>query len=431
MVMDTRIRDLTTRVATEVKGKATNAALATTNAAVARGAISDSGNRVPNSALRDVDPSTGWPADWTTIGNAGSATVVGLSELPSLAWKIDASTVRVGVVSTFFDVLPGDSYTYSVTARGTLSGVTTYATRVEYRDRNNATVNPTYSVSNTFPGATSTVTVDRKVVVPAGAVKARIIIFTEPATSGSWYLSDVEFRRIPDEIATGYLSDTGLKSTYPVYRIKSGGTYPARIADAVNIFFGDTDPGLAMAAGDYWANPAVTTLGEVTAAVLNQSTALYAAVQATTRGNTVDLPLTPRQEEAAQFKRTGIGGLYGWECPPAATTTLAANIKIPYGWSTGRVRVFFVRTSGATADIRLTRDGAAYRDGAAARSFGSVTNTVSTAASNTIKSVLITSNMDLTMMDSVSVEVQRTGTSSLDTFAAPIFILNAQLEKVA
>lgn len=434
MVMDTRIRDLTTRVATEVKGKASAAALALTNAEVSRNAMGDGTNRVTNAALKDAVG--GLAAGWTRSGPVNATNVVDIADFPGAAWKFDGVGTQIAVYSPFFDVIPGESYAYSGVISGALVGTYFVTFRVEWRNRSNDVISPAFSQNVSLPtGAGEKLPVNTTVIVPQGAVRARLILLNGgAATGGSWYASDIAFRRIPSEIAAGgYLNEASLKGMYPVYRVKSGGAYPARIAGALNIFFGDTDPGLAMAAGDYWANPAATTLSSVAASAADSSSALYSAI--ITAAGVTEVQLSPVPLAGASYGTSGStpNRIFGVELPKSGQPELAASGRIPAGWT--NVRVAFAWVTGAStstaANCRFFVDTTRPRQSTARPLAGQrYTATVPITLTQGVSVFRGGASTPVTEGDEISIYITRDASGTFDTYTGSAIILAVWLEKM-
>lgn len=225
----------------------------------------------------------------------------------------------------------------------------------------------------------------------------------------------------------------GLNGLYLVYRAWNGTSYPTRVSGAVNVFLGPTDPGLLMSGSDYWANPATTTLPAVTAAILDTSSPAFAAVQTVTRGDVVDIPLTPRNTDTVPYMATGVSGasLYGWQMGPDVISGVGGTVSIPYGWNVARVRATFVTSAAGAGDIRFSRSAATFKDDALVGAIADQVHTQVGVTVNRVKSLLLLGDIPLTNMDEVSINVQRVGTSGVDTLPVPIYILSLRLEKVS
>ncbi len=233
-------------------------------------------------------------------------------------------------------------------------------------------------------------------------------------------------------LAVDSATKAALNADYPVKRVWDGTAYPARVPGAVNLFIGPVDPGLAMTSDDVWANPAVTTIAEVVAAVLDPSSAMNAAVKTALVVPSVSIPLTVRNGDTAQFTvAAGLPGFYGWNCPSGAQNRFAGSVKIPDGWNTAAVRIFYIPANSGTGNLRLARAGVAYKSGSPVRAFGVSTNTVVVGPIDSVSSHVVSGSLDVTDMDEISIEVQRTGNSTSDTFTDAIFILSARLERLS
>lgn len=412
MVMDTRIRDLAASVAARLKS---------TNQYLARTADSDGANMVKNSAWKDVDSSTGLPAGWSRTGAQGAASIVQIAPLAGSVWKLDGVGTQVGVYSPYFDVYSGEVYSYIANVRGAPVGTPTYAMRVEFRDRDNGVL-PTFAESFNFPGSAINGIGSTIVTVPEGAVRARIfILHGAAATSGSWYIASVDFRRLP--------SEQSLKSTYVVHRVKSGSSYPARIAGAVNLFIGNTDPGLAMnaAAGDVWANPDNATYAGVAAAMIDtgsdirkamQSESIYVPVSAmlpedSTTPVTI-LGASPDQRVARVMPNTGVSRLLG-------------GIKFPNTWNTVRVKPHFQHnTPSATAGNvgwLLNMTTTPFTAGSSTGTFY-----LANSAMNIVGNGMSTPTA-IPVGTAWSFMVARNGNATLDTFEYPVQFLGVEFIK--
>lgn len=137
---------------------------------------------------------------------------------------------------------------------------------------------------------------------------------------------------------TASATRTSLNNLFLVYRLYSGTSYPARVPGAVNVFLGPVDPGLAMAAGDYWANPGLTTLPAVVAAVQDTGSDLRKAIQA----DSIYVPVTdlvPEDSGVATFTILGSSPNQrgGRVMPSTGVTRLLGGIKVPNTWVSFRV----------------------------------------------------------------------------------------------
>jgi hypothetical protein len=255
-------------------------------------------------------------------------------------------------------------------------------------------------------------------------------IFTAAATADSAAASAADAQT---EL-TGRLSEATLNGLYPVYLVWDGAAYPTRVDGAVNIFFGPTDPGLLMEEDDFWADSAVTTLDAVTAATLDTSTAMYAAVQTVTNGDSVTVPMRARSGESVTYQSVGIAGsgLYGWQLDNTTDEGLSGDVRIPHGWNVARVRIIFVYSTAGTGDIRFERSAVAYRDGGSVSVSVPTFHTAAAGTIDVVKSFLHTGNITLTAYDHVNINIRRMAATSVDdTLDVPIYILGVRLEKVS
>lgn len=242
-----------------------------------------------------------------------------------------------------------------------------------------------------------------------------------------------------DTVTSGLVSNTAsatrvaLNGLYLTYRLWNGTAYPTRVAGTVNIFLGPTDPGLAMGSGDYWANPAVTTLDSVTAAILDTSTPAYSAVQTVTNGNSVTIPVHTRSGETVPYQSVGISGsgLYGWQLDESTDEGLSGDIRIPYGWNTARARIIFVTSAAGSGDVRFGRSAVIYRDGGSVVPIAETFHTVAANAVGIVKSFQHIGDITLTAYDHVNINIRRIGTSAADTLPVPIYVLGVRLDKVS
>jgi hypothetical protein len=148
-------------------------------------------------------------------------------------------------------------------------------------------------------------------------------------------------------------------------RVKSGGTYPARVAGTTNIFIGDTNPGAAMdTTVDVWANPAFTTIDTVVSQANTPSTALNTAIRNVSGGNSIwvsasdahrpDTPLVMLSDETSQS-----GYIADLFVPVLALDDgvgrgLYAVVNTPPGWTTALFDIYWTHLSTSrTGNIRF------------------------------------------------------------------------------
>lgn len=231
-------------------------------------------------------------------------------------------------------------------------------------------------------------------------------------------------------------SDTrlALNAAYPVRLVWDGSAYPTRVPNAVNIFFGPTDPGLLMEPGDYWANPNVTTVAEVVAEVQNPASSLRAAIAAAMSPSAVDVPVSPRDGDVIPLKNVGAAGveMYGYELTADGGLGLSGTVPIPQGWGSARVRIFYyVPASAGAGDVRASRSVATYKSGVAPAVIAEVSNTLAAPTPGVVNSNLISGDIPLVGMTRIAVTVKRNGSSSADTLPSSIFVVGVQLERVS
>ncbi|UDL16442.1 hypothetical protein SEA_ZOOMAN_201 [Microbacterium phage Zooman] len=395
-----------------------------------RTTVADGTNRVPNAFLKDVNPNNGLPAGWARNGLATSSTLADISAYPGTAWKLDGTGAQVGVYSPFFDVVPGETYNYTATIRGALTGTPTAAFRVEYRDAANGVVTQ-FAANAVLPGSAISADVSFIVTIPDKAVKARIyILHGATGTAGSWYVGNIGFRRTAESLLTpgSYLTDANLKGTYLVYRIKSGSSYPARIPGAVNVFIGDTDPGLAMAENDYWANPSATTIAAVAAAILDTGSDIRKAIQ----NDSIYIPASDLWAEDGNTATPTILGTspnqrFARVLPNNVVSRLFSGAKIPNTWNTIRVRPHWQHTtsSAVSGDVAwlFTVTSSPHTAGTTSGTFytdNSAQNVVSPNRSGAFA---------LPLGGIYSIMIARNGTAGGDTFEYPIQLLGIEIIK--
>jgi len=200
-------------------GIAAGTAQTTANAAAAAVLAlptTDLGNRIPNSKLGDVV--SGLPALWSRSGNPAAINAVTIPEIPGTVWKLDGASSQIGVLSSWFDVTPGEVLTYLLTYRGSLTGTATGVARIEWQNTAGTGVG-FFSQNLTLPGAANAST-PLVVPVPADAVKARVfILHASAATAGSWYVRASILRRTIGSEVLGTLQFPGLSAVAGVTKV--------------------------------------------------------------------------------------------------------------------------------------------------------------------------------------------------------------------
>jgi hypothetical protein len=142
---------------------------------------------------------------------------------------------------------------------------------------------------------------------------------------------------------------TGASDTYPVYRLWTGSSYPARIPNTVNIFVGDADPGLLMdPIQDVWANDA-TTIPAVVAEVENTGSELYGAILEVSQTNIFK---GAGEFEVNSSRTAGSRGYYPSAAPTASgmavwlmqdtlSFNVAATFQVPRGWRSVKFNILW------------------------------------------------------------------------------------------
>jgi hypothetical protein len=252
----------------------------------------------------------------------------------------------------------------------------------------------------------------------------------------------VIYDQVTNDIAASYASlvtvinteISNLKAVYTTYRVWNGAAYPARIPGSLNIFFGPTDPGLAMAESDYWANPNVTTLDTVVAEALDSSSELYAAIQdAAATVQTVPIELF---DSGSTILKTVIGAapsrVVGYALPNAGLPALFGFARIPDGWDAVTL-VFRWTTStveaAASTNVRFFADTVAVPTNGAIGVGNRYSGTVAIPISQTNK--LFVENNATTVVggSGFSIAITRDAANAADTYVGDAIILDAWLVK--
>lgn len=150
--------------------------------------------------------------------------------------------------------------------------------------------------------------------------------------------SETSIEDLESLVQSGRLTDIALKSLFVVHRLKTGGVYPPPLPDSVNVFFGDTDPGL-LGTNGYWANPYLTTLSAVVAAVIDTGSDLRKALQA----DSVYVPVSELwPEDSTNSPALVIGSSpnqrVGRQLSQGFVSRLFGGVKIPNTWTSFRIR---------------------------------------------------------------------------------------------
>lgn len=228
----------------------------------------------------------------------------------------------------------------------------------------------------------------------------------------------------------------------------SSGSYPARIADASNIFFGSADPGLLMQDGDYWANPESTTLATVAGAMLDPSSALYkrvmtaivsaatnkasqlyAAIQANV-SPFIDMQMhteVSALSPAAKTFGSGSSAVYGYELPKgASTSSIRFNGRIPTDWARARLHAYWVNASGS-GDVRL---GRSFRMIDSTGVCGERTSTGAFTTAGALRMNDAVATFDVIGGTRVSGSISRISQGAEDTLTESIGIIGVALERL-
>jgi hypothetical protein len=234
---------------------------------------------------------------------------------------------------------------------------------------------------------------------------------------------------------TASMADTGsglsqaAQGQFPVYRVWDGSAYPTRVSGSLNIFFGPSDPGLAMEEGDYWANPDVTTLDEIISQVEDSSSDLHNAVKET---QTV-LPVEFFTESSSGLETVALGSspsrIAGWKLIDTVASVLFANATVPVGWNTARLRFHWTQNVGGTGNVRFFVQMVP-NDGTAVGVGSDVLSSHEAPASMVVSSSTI-GIVTTPAGGTVSIAFGRLGDSAADTFTGDIVLVSASLERLS
>lgn len=225
-----------------------------------------------------------------------------------------------------------------------------------------------------------------------------------------------------------------LKNVYTVYRVWDGAAYPARLDGALNIFFGPSDPGLAMSEDDYWANPNVTTLDTVVDEAADPASDLYAAIQvAAAAVQTVPIDLF---DSGTTLLKTVIGAapsrVVGYALPNSALPTVYGFARIPDGWDSVSL-VFRWTTSTveavASTSVRFFADTVAVPTNGAIGVGNRYNGTVAIPISQTNKIFLENHATPVVGGSGFSIAITRDAGNAADTYTGDAIILDAWLVK--
>lgn len=222
-----------------------------------------------------------------------------------------------------------------------------------------------------------------------------------------------------------------LPVTYPVYRLWTGTSYPARIAGAVNVFMGPSDPGLLMASTDVWTNPGSATLADVVSAMSNTGSALYAATTSVVDRRDLQLTVVPAGV-TVPFTPTGTSPaiVNGYTLPKGGTNGVRLMGHIPQGWSTAALRYKWMSLAGS-GDARLNTSYSLARVGTASAFSFTTTTQFTTSAPTTPVQVTLPSAFPVTPGDHFSGAVNRISDNALDTISGGVLFMDAWLERLS
>lgn len=222
---------------------------------------------------------------------------------------------------------------------------------------------------------------------------------------------------------------------YPVYRVWTGTEYPARIAGALNIFFGPTDPGLAMDDDDYWANPNYTTVAEVTSEINTPGSSIANAVALAASANPFIMFGADALEQAGggTLVRSSQGASpsqhMAWELTNTLVSRVYASFIVPNGWTGCKIRYFWYhQQSGGTGNVVFTTSVTPVGEGTAIA--GVTGNASSNAlAANVVKETLDDDVYPLTPGRLALIMCARNGPNASDTLEYTIYLLGIRIEK--
>lgn len=222
-----------------------------------------------------------------------------------------------------------------------------------------------------------------------------------------------------------------LAGKYLVGRVYADGAYPPRIPDAVNVFIGSVDPGLAMADGDIWANPDFATTGDILAIVKanrNMTSTFIGAASLAIVGNDSAADATGRAGILEQYGSASPGGVLSAPVRvlvDGGATRLGSLVPVPAGDGPLTIRALFVHKQNAlTGAVRLQVTASPIADGsvlgAAAPFDQSITAAVG--AHLTVKSYVV-GTYALVGEALLRLVLARNGAHANDTFTSEVGLL--------
>lgn len=226
-----------------------------------------------------------------------------------------------------------------------------------------------------------------------------------------------------------------------VSRPKSGGTYPTRIAGAMNIFKGDTDPGLAMDPDkDLWANPNLTTLDSVAASAETNGTPLNLAIKSANNGNSLwvtagDVGFLDADVTRGLLTSGGFPALF---LPPALPRSMRTMVNLPAGWSSVWFDIYWTHQSAShAATIRWSAGIYPLVLSSDIPAEASVVDTRYTAAANEVdvnEFTVTTPTAPVSCNPSggpTGLRIMRLGHLSTDTFTGAVALLGIRMRKAS
>lgn len=268
--------------------------------------------------------------------------------------------------------------------------------------------------------------------VPAQTAVASYI--ADPVSESNAAVGVVAAATIPGEVSDAASATRAqLDALYSVYLLWNGSAYPARVAGALNIFYGTTDPGLLMEDNDRWDAGNATSIQAVTDAMSDTGSALYAATMFAASTNAVPIQLTPLAGSTLERVALGVSPnrVLAWKLPDNVSSTLYASVPVPVLWTQVRVRIRWTQPGvGVTGNIRWTCDITPYETGVEASAGVHLESSQSVPAANVIKEAVFAGPV-VSLGGGVAIALGRLGGSGADTALTDLQIIDVKLERVA
>ncbi len=235
-------------------------------------------------------------------------------------------------------------------------------------------------------------------------------------------MGDARYLKLTDFLTSG-------DARYMVYRVWNGVEYPPRIAGALNCFVGASNPGLLMSGNDIWANPDVTTLSAVAAAMANPASDLHKNTLKAVN-TTVDLNIGPAVADMVMGSYgTAPNIIYAWDLVDSGTVSVRFTGKIPPDWNVATLRVWWIHETGTGLAARLNLG---FRIATAA---GVLSEHTLTADRPSVGPMMVNTsdlaNRAITPDSLISGTITRLADAGTDTIVARVGIIAAQLIKVS